>query len=320
MPKIILFGLGSIGSEIARLVLERGMEIAGAVDADPEKAGRDLGELLGQKALGIRISPSLDEVLSSDADIVVNSTISSLEGLEPDIAKAIRAGKNFISTCEELAYPRARHPEIAERIDRLARENGVTVMGTGVNPGFVMDRLVLTLAGACRDIKSIRAIRIVNTTERRLPLQKKTGAGMTPQEFRESHRKGMIRHVGLPESLRMIADGLGIGLDETREETEPVIADRDVSSRHIKAGKGVVAGLRQTALGIRKGEPLITLELQMHLGADACDSIRIDGTPGIDMRINGGIHGDLATVGIVVNSIPRVIDARPGLLTVKDLA
>jgi len=320
MSGIILFGLGEIGSGIARLALERGVEIRGAVDIHPDKAGKDLGELLGLNSLGIIVSGGLDGALSSDADIVVNSTISSLEGLEPDIIKVINARKNLISTCEELAYPHANHPEIAERIDRLARENGVSVMGAGVNPGFVMDRLVLTLAGTCSSIKKARATRIVNTSERRINLQKKTGAGMSPTEFSAGLKEGRIRHVGLPESVRMIADGLGIRLDEIRESTEPVIAEEDVESSHIKAEKGMISGLKQVALGMKGNEPVIALELHMYMGAESCDSIQIEGTPDISMKIDGGIHGDVATVALITNLIPRVIDAKPGLLTARDFA
>ncbi len=320
MSGIILFGLGEIGSGIARLAIERGMEIKGAVDIHPDKSGRDLGKILGLTPTGITVSENLDGVLHSDAEIVVNSTISSLERLEPDIMKVINARKNLISTCEELAYPHAQHPEIAARIDRLAKDKGVSVMGAGVNPGFVMDRLVLTLAVTCSSIKKVNATRIVNTSDRRINLQRKTGAGMSPAEFSAGLREGRIRHVGLPESVRMIADGLGISLDEIRESTEPMIADKEVGSSHIRAERGMVAGLRQVALGMKDSEPVITLELRMHMGAESCDSIQIEGTPNINMRINGGIHGDAATVGLIVNSISRVIDAKPGLLTARDFA
>ena len=303
--RIIQFGLGTIGSEIAKLILERGMEITGAVDTDPEKAGKDLGEVLGRERLGVRVSHCLDDVLSSDADIVVNSTISSLEKLEPDIVRVLEAKKNFISTCEELAYPLVHHPAIANRIDKLAKENGVTVLGTGVNPGFVMDRLVLITAGVCKNIRKIKATRIVDTSKRRLPLQKKTGAGMTLDEFNKNLEEKKVRHVGLLESLRIVADGLGIELDETKETTEPVIAERNVESQHMKVEKGMVSGIKQTALGIKNGEAVITLELQMCLGAEAYDSIQIDGAPDINLKIIDGIHGDLATCLLYTSPSPR---------------
>jgi 4-hydroxy-tetrahydrodipicolinate reductase len=182
-----------------------------------------------------------------------------------------------------------------------------------------MDRLVLMVAGASKGIRKIRAERVVNSSERRLPLQKKTGAGMSLQEFEESYGKGIVRHVGLLESVKMISDGLGLEIDEIKEEVEPVIAEHDVQSRQIKAEKGNVSGIRQISQGMKNGEAIITLELKMHLGAEAYDRIEIEGEPSICLKISNGIHGDLATTAIIVNSIPGVISARPGLLTVKDM-
>lgn len=316
--RVILFGLGSIGSEIAKLAMKRGMEIVAAVDMDLMKIGKHLGDFTGTET-EIAVSPSLDDALAEEADIVVNSTVSSLRILEPDIIKCVKAGKNFISTCEELVYPYAQHKEIAKRIDRLARERSVSVLGIGVNPGFVMDRLVLSLAGTTRLIRKVKVTRIVNTSERRLPLQKKTGAGMSVWEFEESVKKGMVRHVGMLESAAIIADGLGLELDGITESIEPVVAAENLTGGQIRVARGVVSGLRQVCSGMKGGEEIIRLELGMHLGAEAYDRIEIEGIPRIDLKIDGGIHGDLATVGIVVNHINKVISASPGLLTVKDM-
>ncbi len=317
--RVILFGLGSIGREIARLAMERGMEIVAAVDMDPMKIGKRLGDFTGMES-GVAVSSSLDDALAKEADIVVNSTVSALRILEPDIIKCVKAGKNFISTCEELVYPYAQHKEIANRIDILAREKCVSVLGIGVNPGFVMDRLVLSLAGTTKLIRKVKVTRIVNTSERRLPLQKKTGAGMSVQEFEEGVKKGVTRHVGMLESAAIIADGLGLELDGITESIEPVVADREIESEYIRVARGKVSGLRQVCRGMKGGDEIIRLELGMHLGAEAYDRIEIEGVPRIDLKIDGGIHGDLATVGIVVNHINKVINASPGLLTVKDMA
>ena len=304
--RIIQVGLGSIGKEIAKLAMEKGFKIIGAVDINPELVGKDLGEVLGKEETGVKISDSLKETLSKEADIVVNSSISWLEKLEPQITESVKAGKNFISTCEELVYPFPRYPEIAERIDRLAKENNVSVLGTGVNPGFVMDRLVLALAQNCKKINEIRVLRSGDASKRRLPFQKKVGIGMNLEEFKERLKRTGFGHVGLFESLRMVSDALDMKLDEIKEDIEPVCDGERV------------LGIKQTASGMIENKPVISLEFQMYAGAENKDVINIAGDPPINLEIKNGIQGDTATAAIIVNSISNVAKARSGLLTVKD--
>ena len=226
----------------------------------------------------------------------------------------IGAGLDVVSTCEELSYPWAHHRTEAAEIDAMAMGHGVAVLGTGVNPGFVMDTLALVLSGACQQVSAVRICRVVDTSKRRVQLQRKTGAGTTLPEFQRRVAAGTLRHVGLPESLEMVAAGLGWRLDKVQDLIEPVIAERSVSSEYITVEMGQVAGVRQTARGLVGGREVISLELRMEMGAvDSYDSIHLEGTPVVDLRIGGGIHGDLATAAIVVNAIPRLVEARPGL-------
>ena len=323
--RIILYGVGSIGSQIARLLLrKKGLKIVGAVDASPEKIGRDLGEVIGvEKTLGVSISGDSERLLSSvDADVALHATSSFLEDVYPQLAQLIRHGVNVISTCEELTYPYVVDESLAFNLDRLARKHGVTLLGTGVNPGFLMDTLPIALSGLCQEVKHIKVERVIDAAKRRLPFQKKIGAGLTPEEFEDMIEKRIITgHVGLEQSIAMIADALGLSLQRIEAEpVKPVLAEKPVESREIRVDKGRVAGLTQSAYGIIDEKAFITLVFKAYIGAEEeYDSIIIEGTPSINQKIVPCVHGDLATAAIIVNSIPKVINAAPGLKTMKDL-
>ena len=320
--RVIQYGVGPIGAGIVRLLSEKqNAEIIGAIDIDQEKVGKDLAEVVGlERKLGVIVSDRADEVLAKKADIIVHSTLSYLTDVSDQIIACVKAGSNVVSTCEELAYPFKKHPDLSLHIDEQAKGSGVTVLGTGVNPGFVMDKLVLTLSAVCQRVDSVRVTRIVDASKRRLPLQKKVGAGMTTEEFHSAVRDGRIKHHGLPESAAMIGDGLGIALDDITEVIEPVIAEEGVKTQFLQVNKGQVAGVKQICRGLWRGEEKVNLELRMYVGAkEPADRIWIRGIPEVSLEIPGGTHGDLATAAVVVNSIPLVIEARPGLLTVKDV-
>ncbi len=193
------------------------------------------------------------------------------------------------------------------------------MLGTGVNPGFAQDTIAIAASGVCQDVKHITVTRIVEAGERRLPLQKKVGAGLTVAEFEEKAKKREIRHVGLEESLTMVAHALGWRLDKVEETIEPVIAEKPVKSQFVEVKEGQVSGVHQVARGSRGGQELIVLHLYMHIGAEnPGDSVVIKGTPDIELTIKG-IHGDLATAAMAVNAVPKVVSAPPGLVTMKDL-
>ncbi len=322
MPlRIIQYGVGPIGSAIVRVLLERtGATIIGAIDIAADKVGRDLGEVVGASPLGVLISDRADEVLARKADVVVHSTSSYFEQVFDQLLACVRAGSHVVSTCEELAYPFRKYPELAHRLDEEAKAAGVAVLGTGVNPGFVMDKLVLTLATICQRIERIFVRRVVDASQRRLPLQRKIGAGMTVEEFREAVEAGRIRHVGLPESVALIAEGLGMEVGTISETIEPILAEEDVRTEYLHVRAGQVAGVRQIGRGLVGNQERIHLDLQMYVGAkEPMDEIRLFGTPDLCARIPGGTHGDLATAAVVVNSIPLLVQAPPGLRTVVDL-
>lgn len=321
--KFIQFGLGPIGSSIARnLIAYKNMELVAAVDIDPKKSGRDVGEILQlSRPLGVRITADAEDALChTDADIVVLSTVSSLVKLEPQLMLCIGNNKNVVSSCEELAYPWDQNPALARRINIAAKAAGVTVLGTGVNPGFAMDALPLFLSSVCRRVDSIRVERYQDAFLRRLPFQQKIGAGLALEEFQARVKSKDIRHVGFTESVQMIAHALGWSLDRVDEVVKPAVAERDLESPFPNVPRGHAAGVLQTATGYRKGQPVITLELQAYLGHPAPkDAVRIEGDPPVYSEVIGGFNGDSATCAIVANSVPVVIRAEPGLKNMFDL-
>jgi 4-hydroxy-tetrahydrodipicolinate reductase len=225
-----------------------------------------------------------------------------------------------VSTCEELSYPYRTYPELAAQLDKAAKDWGVALVGTGVNPGFAMDKLVVTLAAVSQKIEHVRGVRIVDAGTRRLPLQKKVGAGLSVEEFRAKVQAGAIKHVGLPESVAMVADSLNLQVDEISETIEPVMAAAQVTTPFLTVAAGQVAGVHQIARGLLAQKELIYLELQMYVGAKSpADTVEILGHPNISLVIPGGSPGDIATASVVVNTIPVLLDAPAGLRTARDL-
>ncbi|RLG84191.1 MAG: dihydrodipicolinate reductase [Thermoprotei archaeon] len=322
--KVVTVGLGPIGALITKYLLKKEwVEVVGAIDIAKDLIGKDLGEHLGVGKLGVTISNDYDKVLSeTKPDIAVVATVSYLEKLYPQLERIIPHGVNVVSTCEELAFPYIINKRLAEKIDALAKKHGVTVLGTGINPGFLMDTLVIALTTPALEIKSIKVERLIDATKRRGPFQKKIGAGLTVEEFKEAISKKIISgHVGLDVSIGLIASALGWELDKIEVgEVEPVVSDKEVVTPYVKVTPGKVAGLKQVAKGIVNGEPKITLEFKAYVGAPGeYDAITIDGTPTIKQKIEPCVHGDYGTAGVIINLIPKVIKSPPGLITMKDV-
>ena len=321
--RIIHYGLGPIGIETAKLVLRKTrMEIVGAVDIAPDKAGRDLGEILGlPERLNIPVSCDAKDLFRRvGADVVIHTASSRIRDIAPQLMEMVEAGLHVVSSSEELLFPMSENSKLLKDVHDRAVKRKVSVLGTGVNPGFVMDALPLFLTGVCEEVESLRIERVVDAASRRYPLQKKIGAGMTEEEFRDKTSRELMGHVGLVESLNLVAHHLGIPLDDVVETIDPVLAEKPVITAYFDLKKGDVAGIHHVARGIYRGEMPLLLVLDMYIGApDPHDSIVIRGTPNIQMRIDGGVAGDQATAAVLVNTVPAVIAAKPGIVTVKDL-
>ena len=310
------YGIGPIGAEIARLLVSKPwVKLVAAVDIDPNKIGKDVGEVIGLgRTVGVAVTPEL----SVRADVVCHSTGSRLANVAHQLKDLLGRGSHVVSTCEELSFP--LDAQIREDLQQVARANNVALLGTGVNPGFVMDKLPLTITSVCQEVKSVEIIRIQNASTRREPLQRKVGAGMTVDEFRAAVDAGKIKHMGLRESLMLVGNGLGVDFTEVSDEKiEPIIAEREVVTQYLKVAPGQVAGVHQTIYG--KGRIDVSLELRMYVGAEAvaADRVIVHGVPDVEMEIKNGVHGDRATAAMVVNSIPRIMQARHGVLTMDDI-
>jgi hypothetical protein len=321
--KVVQYGLGPIGLGIVEVLLSRPwVEFVGAIDIDKNKVGKDVGQLLPNPVhTGVKVSDKASDVLrKTSPDTVTHATSSYMKIVHSQILEIIEHGASVVSTAEELSYPFVKYPDLARELDEHARTRKTSVLGTGVNPGFLLDTMAVVLSGVCQKVNSIRAERVVNASQRRLPLQKKIGAGLTQAEFEKRTAEGSIKHVGLPESVGLIALAMGWKVGEIQERITPIIAEKDVASDYIKVPAGSVAGVRQLAKGILAGQELVVLDLRMYLGAqNPHDSILIDGVPPVDMVIRGGVQGDRATPAIVVNSLPKIQHLEPGLRTMLDL-
>ena len=308
--RVGVVGLGPIGLEVVRAILSRGeLRLVAAVDVSPELVGRSLAEIVTGAPEDVKIAGTLDGALKDGTvEAVALTTTSRFAGIVADLETAIKRRVHVASTCEEMAAP-AIDAQTWARLDDHARHADVTLLGTGVNPGFVMDRLPLQLAGACISVSRVRVDRVVDAAKRRGPLRKKVGEGITPAEFERGVAEKRMGHVGLRESALLIARGLGWKLERYDETIEPVVGD-----------DGKCLGIRQRGTGIVGGATKIELALDMYVGApNPHDRVQLEADPPMDVTIAGGTQGDRATVGTTVNALARMRSAPRGLVTVADV-
>lgn len=321
--RVIQVGVGPIGQRVVRYAIERdGVEVIGAVDPDPAMRGKDLGPVCGLgDEVGVAIAPLLDAAMNAvTPHVAVLTTTSSLERAAPQIEELLSYKLPVVSTCEELSHPWATAPALAERIDRAARAAGVAVLGTGVNPGFLMDALPIFLTAVCQEVTAVKVARRQDATFRRVPFQRKIGAGLTLAEFEDKKKAGTLRHVGLTESIRMIAGALGWTLDKTEDVLTPVVADRKIDSGFRPIEPGMAAGVRQIGRGWRGGQVVIELEFVATVAQpEPADEVEIVGTPSLRSVIPGGVNGDVATCAITINALRSILTAPPGLRTMADM-
>jgi hypothetical protein len=321
--RVVLAGLGPIGQAVARLALETpGVKVVGATDISAGVAGRDLGAVLElPRRLRLKVEGDPERYLRrARADVAVVCTSSLLKQVKPQLLSLVARGINVVTTCEELAFPTPAHAAAFREIDRAAQRKRVSVLSTGVNPGYSMDTLALALTAPCSRVERVSVTRVVDAATRRLPLQRRVGVGLNLSQFRRALTEGTVRHVGLLESAYMIASALGWKLERVDETLEPAIAPRDLDTEHLRVPAGAVAGIKQAARGYRDGQLAVSLDLQVYVGAEAPrDHVLVDGEPPIDATLAGGVAGDVGTAAIVINSLPKLMAARPGLLTMKDL-
>ncbi len=321
--RVVQAGLGPIGREVARLAAAHpALEVVGAADLDPDHVGSDLGDALGIDPMGVEIRDSLPAVLDEvRPELVLHATGSFLPKVAPQIRECLERGASVVSTCEELSYPFYRHPKLALELHDLAVRNEAFLLGAGVNPGFVMDKLVATLLGACTRVDRVRAVRVLDAATRRRSFQLKVGAGMDREQFDALVAKGGMGHVGLVESAHLLADVIGVAASrETTETFEPKIADSLVRAANLSVRPGQVLGVCQSVAIDEGGRERVHLTVEMYVGAEAPgDTVYVDGSPSLEMAVLGGVPGDEATAAVTLNCALRARELAPGLRTVLDV-
>ncbi len=321
--KVAQFGLGPIGLESVALAAVQGwVELVGGVDVAADKAGRSMAEVTGNSAIGGKVHASIDALLAEvQPDIILHTASSSAAASLAQVRPALERGISVASTCEELIFPQLKTFDIAVQYDALCRQTGARVVATGVNPGFVMDLLPIVLTGVSRQVDSIYVERVVDAATRRKPLQAKIGSGRPPEEFRAAFKAGKAGHAGFQQSLALLAHAMGWKLDAIHETCEPVVADAKLKTKYFEVQAGQTRGLHQRAIGIVQGDAKLVLDLTMALGeANPHDTIVVRGRPDLHLTLNGGVAGDDATVAALINIVPRVLAAAPGIRFVTDLA
>lgn len=328
--KVAIWGFGAMGSGMARMLLsKKGVEIVGVCDRDPARVGKSVYEVLGVDRgdkKDVVISSDVDEVLTEGCcDLVLCATDSFTERAFPRLKLCLERKLNVISTAEEMSYPQAQNPELAESLDQIAKENGVSILGTGINPGLIMDLLVVILTGCMTDLTSVEAKRVNSLSPFGKAVMEEQGVGISVEAFEKGVKDGSLAgHVGFSESIRMIADAVGWEVQEIKAQMQPIVTSVDRKSPYGFAKAGDVAGVNMTGQGIVDGEERIhmihpqQIEPEME-GTYTGDYITLKGSPEVNMSIKPEVDGGLGTIAMCVNMIPQVINATPGLKTMLDL-
>lgn len=322
--RVVSFGLGPIGLAAARLALQKSsLQLVGAIDIDPAKAGKDLAELLElDKSTGVRVEADADAALKRlQPDVMLHCTSSFLPAVKDQLLLAARHGVDVVSSTEELLVPEFQHAGLAKEIDAAAQKGGASILGTGVNPGYAMDFVAVVASAVTFDVKAVTCTRVVDAATRRLPLQKKVGAGLTKAEFNKEMATGRFGHIGMRESVALVARSLDLRVERIEQTVEPVFAAEDHKTPFLTVKEGQVAGIRNHGYGYVGKHAIVHLDLSMYVGApDARDEVVLDSVPPIHLKFLGGIAGDQATAAILVNNLHGVVASKPGLRSVLDVA
>lgn len=316
--KLGIYGFGAIGRLVLKLAVERGHRVVSVIDVDERIVGKDAGEVAGIGKLGVSVSNSLTEL--ENADVVVHATGSYLDNVFRQLVDMTERGVNVVSTSETLAYPYYRYPVLAKKLDELARMYGVVIIGTGINPGFLLDTLVVTLSSTITSVKRIRAVRSLDAARRREPFRKKIGLGEDPELVKQKLLKGEITgHVGYAESVYLIACAGDLELTRVEERQGPVPAEETIESAGIRVEKGLNKGITGYGAGYVKDKEVIRLEFHAYAGAPEYEEIVIEGNDYTVTWRSTGTPGDLGTASVVLNVTEKALYLPPGLRLMTEL-
>lgn len=328
--KVAVWGFGAMGSGIASMLLKKtGVDIVGVCDIHPDRVGKDIYDVLGidrKDKEPVIIKSDIEEIITEKScDVAILATDSFTKNAFPKIKFCLEKKVNVISTAEEMAFPQAQTPELAEEMNKIAKENGVTVLGTGINPGFVLDYLVLALTGTCETVESINASRVNDLSPFGHAVMEEQGVGITPEEFNTRIVNDTLAgHVGFPESIQMVAEGIGWNLEKIEQTKDPIISNTYRQTKYAEVNPGNLAGVRQRGFGYVDGSLKIEMDHPQQIlpekeNIDTGDYITIKGVPDINLQIKPEIPGGIGTIAMCVNMIPHVINSHPGLKTMLDL-
>jgi 4-hydroxy-tetrahydrodipicolinate reductase len=320
MLRILHVGLGPLGVKIVADLHERRIgTVVAAVDVSPALAGKRLRDVVP----GIESDAVVRADLDADPrgyDAAIVTTSSDLARCAPTFRALLERGATVVSTCEELAWPWLRHAGLARELDGLARKTGGRLLGTGVNPGFMMDAFPVAATAIAHSVRAVEVHRLQDASTRRIPFQKKVGVGLDDVQFRAQVEAGTLRHVGLGESIHFVAARLGLAITRWDEDIAPVYADRALRSGLGPVPQGRICGVRQEGRGYDGDRAVVTLKFQASIGhPDPHDRVIVDGVPPLDLIWRGGVHGDVATSAITLNSIASLRAAAPGLHTMASI-
>ncbi len=326
--KVLIWGYGAMGKGIAEMLLsKKGIKIVGVCDVNESLVGKGFLDFLDgtYDHENIEISNDIDSLLNQNVDIALLATDSFTKKAYDKIVKIAEKGINVISTAEEMAYPSANQPKLTEKMDEIAKRNNVTILGTGINPGFIMDLLVIALTGVMADVEHIQAKRVNSLSPFGPTVMEEQGVGITKTEFDERMANNdLAGHVGFKESVSMIADALGVKLDNFEQQMKPIITSIDRKSKYGEAKAGNLAGIDMTAQGYVGDNIFIDMQHPQQIepemeGTSTGDYINLKGYPNVSMSINPEVDGGIGTIAMCVNMIPHVLNAKPGLKTMIDL-
>lgn len=325
MINILQIGFGPLGIQTAKYIAQKEtVETVAVVDVNPNLKGEKLNAVDSELPENVTISGSIEDAIKnfdSKPDVAIITTVSSLEKLIPQVESVAEFGIPIISTCEELSFPWELQPELSKKLDTICKNNKIACLGTGINPGFLMDYLPSVMSSVCKNIEQVIVERVQDATPRRIPFQKKIGAGLDLEAFNKKEQEGSLRHVGLQESIYLLANSIGIKLDRVTEDLQPVISSEEINTEHMQIKKGNARGVEQIGYGYVNGDWKIKMHFKAAIGEKrSFDKITIKGTPSFSSEIDGGINGDVATCAIAINSIKSVLKAPPGLHTMSDIS
>ena len=326
--KVIIWGLGAMGGGMADMLLKKqGVEIVG-VAGRGSKIGTSMYDYIkterGDRP-DVLISAAEDIIKPGAADVVLLCTDSFTKNAFPRLKFVMEQGINVITSAEEMAYPAAQEPELAAELDRIAKENGVTCLGTGINPGHIMDLLVLVMTGCLTDVEEITSRRVNSLSPFGPVVMEEQGIGISVEEFKERKANGtMSGHVGFAESVGMIAAGLGLEVSEFSQDMNPITTDVDRKSPYGFAAAGSCAGVAMTAEAVLDNGMKVHMDHPQQIepeqvGVQTGDYVIIKGTPNVNMVNSPEVEGGLGTIAMCVNMIPQVINAEAGLVSMIDL-